>query len=654
MLIANCPLDQGKFANHPQYDVLAFPPLKRRKSKTMPPAKQPCFAHSLAPLAATLLCCLPVAQAAQAADADPLAMYFDDSQMVEVATRAAKPLTQVAENVTIISAAEIAAMHAHSVAEVLKYTAGLLVIPEGEDIGAPSSLYIHNSDYEQVTVLLNGMRWSFIDSEYNETNAIPVAIIDRIEVIKGATSSTWGSALGGVINIVTKGTGKSILPTGSLSATHGEHNTSTYNGEAAGKMGRFGYFLHAGSLNTDGLVNDDYGRSRDFETFFGKFSAADLPFRSTLTASVGRFAPDYMKMSQLYWGEKFWTSEKDTFYTLALDSSPRESLSYHLSVQNFDREYDHPWNQRSHSLTSVMGHINWRAGDNNVVFGSEHHRNYYEDAGDPNRVYDEFLGVYVNDTVVWGKFAITPGLRYDQNLNADDLLSPSLGMTYRLSEQNLLRAGASSGFRRPPSSTLAYSPGLKPSKAWTTQLGLESTSVPNLQTKVTLFQHRERDSWTWDSTLPSDWGGQYVNTGKAVRQGFELEAETIKWHDLSLLANHTYTHTDYKDSIADWNGNIFENDAEQMSNLICKYDSPFIQARLGGHYIWLDQRHEPDDSGDYSTIIWDLTVTKPLVFRELTYDLFFVAHNLFDGSQYNVELEKNAGRWLELGITLHF
>jgi len=597
-------------------------------------------------LLAALLCSVPVARAAEG---DPLlAMYFDDTQMVEVATRAAKPITQVAENVTVISAEEIAAMHAHSVAEVLKYTAGILVSADGEDIGGPSTLHIHNSDFEHVTVLLDGMRWSFIDSEFNETNAIPVAIIDRIEVIKGAASSSWGSALGGVINIITKGTGKSVLPEGTVTATLGEHNTQTYNGNAAGKIGNVGYLVHAGSLATDGLVNDDYGRSRDHETFFGKLTASDLPYRSTLTASVGRFAPDYMKTSQLFWGEKYLVSEDDTFYTLALDGSPQENLSYHLSVQDFDRQYDHPWNQRSYSLTSVMGHVNWRADANNVVFGSEHHRNNYQDEGNPDPVYDEFWGVYVNDTITWGDWNFIPGLRYDQNLNAEDLISPSYGMTYRLSGKNLFRAGVSHGFRRPPSAILGYSPGLQPTKAWTTQLGLESTSVPNLRTKVTLFQHREEDSWSWDDTM-----GGYANTGKALRRGFELEAETAKWNDLSLLANHTYTDSDYYDSIANWDGSVLQNDVEQMSNLICKYDNPSIQGRLAGHYVWLGQRHA-DDSGEFSTIIWDFTVTKPLVIKKLPYDLFFVAHNLFDGSQYATELFENAGRWLEVGITLHF
>lgn len=599
-----------------------------------------------------LLAMLPTLSSGAEPDKAPgqMAMYFDDSLMVEVATRAPKPLHQVAENVSIITAEEIEAMHAHSVAEVLKYTAGLLVSFNGEDIGGPSTLHMHNSDYEQVTVLLDGMRWSFIDSDYNETNAIPVGIIDRIEVIKGAGSSTWGSALGGVVNIITKGTGKSILPSGTLTATQGERNTRTYNGDVAGKIKNLGYYFHAGSLHTDGLVNGEVDRSRDHETFFGKLAASDLPYNSTLTGTMGRFAPDAMS----YVTHPYLLSEDDTFYTLALDGAPTKELSYHLGVQDFDRRFDQPgfpgWNsqRRDYSLTSITGHINWREGDNKVVVGSEHHRVYYQDYDptfSPNRIYDEFWGVYVNDTFTWDKWSFTPGLRYDANLNADDMVSPSLGMTCRLSEQNLLRAGVSSGFRRPPPAILSYSPGLQPSKAWTTQVGLESTSVPYLKLKGTMFQHRERDAWSWDTSL-----GGYVNTANAVRRGFELEAETAKWQNLSLATNHTLTHTNYSDSIP---GNANQNDTEQITNLIFKYDSPMLKGRLGGHYVWYDQRFKVDGNR-LDTIIWDLSLTKPLTLSQLDYDLFFTAHNLFDGSQYTDPDFVNAGRWLEVGIVLHY
>lgn len=601
-----------------------------------------------------LLAILPgISNAAEPSEtSNPMSMYFDDSQMVEVATRAPKPLRQVAENVSIVTAEEIAAMNVHSVAEILKYVSGVFVLPESQDIGGQSSLQIHNSDYEHVLVLLDGMRWSFIDSEFNETNAIPVAIIDRIEVIKGAASSTWGSALGGVINIITKGTGKSIVPQGTLTATYGERNTQTYNGEVYGKVKKIGYYLHAGSLSSDGLVNDDYGRSRSFETFYGKL-AADLPSNAVLTATMGRFDPYYMKISEILWGERYAINEDDFFYTLNLDGEARKNLNYHLSYQDFKREYNHPWNQRDHSLRSVMGHLNWRLDDNNVVFGTEHHRNFYEDTGSTDRIYDEFWAVYANDTIAWGKWSFTPGLRFDQNLNADDMVSPSFGITYRLTENNLVRAGVSSGFRRPPSAVLTYSTTLQPSKSWTYQAGIESTSVPFLKLKTTLFQDREKDSWSWDSAIPTVYGGAFVNTGKVRHTGFELEAETAKWQNFSVLANYTMTYTDYFDSIVDWNDHRFENDVQEVTNLVFKYDSPEITGRFSGHYTWLNT-NRADATEKYDTIVWDLTLTKRLVFNQLDYDLFCTGHNIFNGAQYYDYTYRNADRWLEAGIRLHF
>ena len=46
--------------------------------------------------------------------------------------------------------------------------------------------------------------------------------IDRIEIIKGPASSAWGSALGGVSNIVTKNAGENVRPSGSLYGSYGE------------------------------------------------------------------------------------------------------------------------------------------------------------------------------------------------------------------------------------------------------------------------------------------------------------------------------------------------------------------------------------------------------------------------------------------------
>src|SRR3989339_148008 len=600
-----------------------------------------------------LLALLPgLSSGAERGASAPMTMYFDDSQLVEVATRAPKPMSQVAENVSLVTAAEIEALRAHTVADVLRYVAGMFIMSTTRDPGGPSSLHVHNSDYEHVTVLLDGMRWSFIDSEFNETNAIPVSIIERIEIIKGAASSTWGSSLGGVINIITKGTGKNLRPEGSLTAVYGEGNTQAYNGEVAGKIKKIGYYFHAGGLNSDGLVSEDFDRSRDFETFYGKLSA-DLPFASTLTASMGRFNPYYVQSSRNFWGERFYTEEDDQFQILSLDGAPGENSNYHLSYQNFAREYRHPWMSREASLRSVEGYFNWKNASNSLVVGGEHHRNYYEDKGVPDRIFDEFWAFFINDPINFGKWALTPGLRYDQNLNADDMLSPSLGLTWQLSSNNLLRLGVARGFRRPPSALLTYSTTLQPSKAWSYQVGLENTSLPFLRMKSTLFQNREKDSWSWDSSVPTHFWGAYVNTGKTTHTGLELEAETAKWNNLSAALNYTYTYTDYYDSMTDWYGNRFENDDQQVANLLLKYDSDLYSGRLGAHYFWAEQRRNAI-THKYDTIIWDMTMSRHFRFQEIGYDLFFSVNNLFSGSQYTDYDFQTAGRWMKAGVTVRF
>ena len=141
---------------------------------------------------------------------DFLNLYFDDKQVVEAATRVAKPMSQVAENVTIITAAEIERMNAHNLDDVLNRVAGVYVKYHAQDFNGNTLLAIHDSSWQQVAVYLDGVKISKATQDLSYVNIVPVRIVKRIEVIKGAASSTWGSALGGVINIITKDTGDTL------------------------------------------------------------------------------------------------------------------------------------------------------------------------------------------------------------------------------------------------------------------------------------------------------------------------------------------------------------------------------------------------------------------------------------------------------------
>ncbi|MGB9080875.1 MAG: TonB-dependent receptor plug domain-containing protein, partial [Desulfuromonadaceae bacterium] len=136
---------------------------------------------------------------------DDLLIFWEEKELyVQTATRSEKPINQVAENMTVITAKEIEAMNANSVAEVLARVPGLFVDFTTNEYVSGTQLHIQGSESRHVTVLLDGMPVNFISAGQAETSFIPLRIVERIEIIKGAASSAWGSALGGVVNIITR------------------------------------------------------------------------------------------------------------------------------------------------------------------------------------------------------------------------------------------------------------------------------------------------------------------------------------------------------------------------------------------------------------------------------------------------------------------
>lgn len=275
-----------------------------------------------------------------------LRMYYREKDLVVSATRNAKPVSQAAENITIITSEEIEAMNAHTVAEVLRRVPGLF-ISFNQDFGALSLIKAQGSYDRHVLVVVDGITWNFLNSGAAETNSIPVGIIDRIEIIKGPASSAWGSSLGGVVNIITKPAGVTDTPHGALQASYGERETQDYRSEVFGKAGKLGYYLFSGFQQSDGLRTSRYTRedgtpistSRDFDSpyLYGKL---ELPLTQRLdleaTASYSEPANDL----GYYPSGNLATSVVDrTFFTtLSLDADLTPDLNLNTTIHYFKQK----------------------------------------------------------------------------------------------------------------------------------------------------------------------------------------------------------------------------------------------------------------------------------------------------------------------------
>jgi len=657
-----------------------------------------------------------------------LRMYYPEKELVVSATRNLKPISQVAENITVVTAEEIKAMNAHTVAEVLRHVPGVF-ISSNQDFGATSLIKMQGSYDRHVLVLVDGISWNFLNSGAAETNSIPVGIIERIEIIKGPASSAWGSSLGGVVNIITKSAGTKEEPAGTISMSYGERDTQDYRSEVAGKSGKIGYYLYAGYQESDGLrasryTNPETGyqasNSRDFSspTLYSKIS---VPFsaQTSLEMTVGYTEPDIDL--GLYPSSNMETSgaNRNFFTTTSLESALTADITLKLSLHYLKQKSA----IMSDLLDTTIGYqlgflppaaefpagsllidsiyeeetvggnakLVWTGTKNTAVLGID------LDSGDldqttkvgPSLLYTSTLGgvdgfnpaqvfpemedspyrtswaLYANDTLVLDRWTITPGIRYDHNDVSGSFISPSLGLTYQVAEHSVLRASIARGFTTPPlswtdSGALLLDPNsdLDEEEVWSFQAGAESSALKYLWLKATVFRHEVDDTIVlqraadrpYTGPIPplADW---FINGGKSRRQGFELEMETVSFHNLSLAGGIAYV--DFSPS------NEMETESIYEYGIGLRYnDRTSWYAELFGHYVWWDLPQAPGVTyygAEYHDIIWDLNVIKKVYSgNDVSAEVFFTGHNLFNGSQYEMSESRNPRRWLEGGLRFSF
>jgi iron complex outermembrane receptor protein len=137
--------------------------------------------------------------------------YGESPGLVVTASRTPEDAGAAPAFVTVITAEQIAASGAQSVVEVLETVPGVrftggMAGPGSESV---SMRGFGENSFGRVLVLVDGKRLNNPDMQGINWNAVPLAAVERIEVLDGSASVQYGnSAVGGVINIITKKTGE--------------------------------------------------------------------------------------------------------------------------------------------------------------------------------------------------------------------------------------------------------------------------------------------------------------------------------------------------------------------------------------------------------------------------------------------------------------
>ena len=206
------------------------------------------------------LLCTTLCGAQQIADKDSV----DDRSLDEVvvtATRTPKLLKDVPIVTRVITAEEIKRTDATNMQDLIQQE-----LPGAEfsyTMGSQPSLNFQGFEGKDVLFLVDGERLAGETLDNVDFTRLNMDDVERIEIVKGAASSLYGSnAVGGVINIITK---KPVKPWAiNVNAKYGTHNELRYGGTAAFKVKKFTTSTNVQKTQCDEV---DFGASSAYKLY---------------------------------------------------------------------------------------------------------------------------------------------------------------------------------------------------------------------------------------------------------------------------------------------------------------------------------------------------------------------------------------------------
>ena len=185
-------------------------------------------------------------------------------EVIVTANRVEQKQSSTGKMVTVINQETLQRNAGKTLAEIINYQAGIFINGANNNAGTNPDVYLRGAGTGNTLILIDGIPVGD-PSNINNTfdlNMISLGQVERVEILKGAQSTLWGSdAVAGVINIITKKAEKNIInPTAMLS--YGTYQTFRGNVGLNGTINKFSYHLVYDFMNTGGfpVAHDSTGK----------------------------------------------------------------------------------------------------------------------------------------------------------------------------------------------------------------------------------------------------------------------------------------------------------------------------------------------------------------------------------------------------------
>lgn len=172
--------------------------------------------------------------------------------IVVTANRIPQSRESVLGDVTVIDREEIERAGTGSITDLLRLQPGVEINSNG-GAGKASSVFLRGTNADHVVVLIDGLRINSATLGTTAFENIPLAQIEKIEILRGPASSLYGAdAIGGVIQIFTK-KGGNAAPKLSAALGVGSYGTKHLDLGISGGLSNTRYGINVSSLDTQGF-----------------------------------------------------------------------------------------------------------------------------------------------------------------------------------------------------------------------------------------------------------------------------------------------------------------------------------------------------------------------------------------------------------------
>lgn len=498
--------------------------------------------------------------------------------VVVTATRTPVPSELAGADVTALSGGQLQGMNSVAANDTMRFLPGAVVNTSGQR-GGLSSLFVRGGDSTYNKVIVDGVTINEPGGTF-DFGTFHLAQADRLEFVRGAQSTLYGSdAMTSVVQVWTR-TGSTQVPELRFGADGGNFGTANGYASLAGVFRRLDYNFFGDQYNTHGQgINNSYSDSlqgANVGAALGDRVALRVRVRhsNSHTGVPGEWSfngdplqpPDPNEWSQYNnvlgsvelavaapngWQHHFTGFDYLYRYNelnLTGDPGRVDDFPSH-EVDRINRlgfEYQGDYSERTWAHTTFGYRVeneNGFVGD--VNFGQTHGQRLNND-------------LYVQQQFVLGRLTAIGGGRFVHDSAYGNTGVPRVALTFlalrgkEVFSGTRLRFSYANGFKEPRlEETFAGPPysiqntALKPERARTFEVGIQQSLWGGKYAfNATYFHNLFYDRIDYAIVDPTTFVGQYVNVDKSFAQGAEVEFQGKIRSRVSWNTTYTYTSTE--------------------------------------------------------------------------------------------------------------